>query len=167
MFHTMSSFSLFGGCVSTVAILAVYSKSIKAVGAGRHKFKVAPPSTEGPEEFQRLLRAQQNTLEFLPIVLSLVWMAAVLLPQVGPVFALVGGLGWAFFRLQYIDGYAESAEGRLPGFYRSRKCLVKKKNNNNFLLLFGSFNVVLCVGQELLAVGVVVGALYQLAETLD
>ena len=96
-----------------------YGRSIRGVAEARKKHKVEPPSTEGPPEFQRALRAQQNTLEFLPLIVPLVWMCATLLPVAGPLAAVVGGALWGLFRKQYIEGYLEAADKRRPGFHRS------------------------------------------------
>lgn len=111
------------GSVASIACLAVYAESAQLVASSRAKFAVEPPRTDGPPEFQRCLRAQQNTLEFLVFVLPLIWMNVALMSFWGGVFALVGGLSWAGFRYHYIQGYAQAAEKRLVGFYGSMKAL--------------------------------------------
>jgi glutathione S-transferase len=102
-----------------MSVLMSYGRAINAVAQGRKKYEVQPPSTKGPPEFQRALRAQQNVLEFLPTIIPLIWMCAVTLPVVGPLAALLGGVLWAWFRAQFISGYLEAAEKRLPGFRRA------------------------------------------------
>jgi glutathione S-transferase len=100
-----------------------YTQAILGVSAGRAKFKVKPPSCEGPEEFQCRLRAQQNTLEFLVVILPLIWINAVLIPLYGAVVSLLGGLAWSYYRLSYIKGYAIAPEKRTAGFAGSLKAL--------------------------------------------
>ncbi len=142
LFEKMS-LCLVCGTLGSLAVLGAYGRSIVSVAAGRRRLGVAPPRTDGPEEFVRLLRAQQNTLEFVVAVLPLLWMSAVLLPVVGPLASLVGASGWAFWRVKYIDGYAKSPEERLPGFYGSMTFL------------------------KMLGVTVAVGLLYQVADLLE
>ncbi len=124
-------------------MLQTYGRSIRNVASARKKHGVAPPSTDGPDEFQRVMRAQQNTLEYLPLIIPLIWMSAVLLPVVGGLAALVGGGAWSFFRVQFIEGYAEAADKRHAGFHGS-----------------------LMATYVLMAVAVV-GCLYQLALAFD
>jgi glutathione S-transferase len=47
----------------TVLALVGYQATGLAVGGARFRHGVKPPSTSGPEPFQRALRVQQNTLE--------------------------------------------------------------------------------------------------------
>lgn len=105
--------------IGTLVVLLAYSKSIQLVAAGRAKFNIAPPSTQGPPGFQQVLRAQQNTLEYIVVVIPLIWLNAILLPGWGPWFSFVGGLVWACSRYLYIVGYAEAPEKRVRGFYGS------------------------------------------------
>jgi glutathione S-transferase len=107
------------GSLGTLAVLVSYGRSIRAVAEGRKKHNVVAPATEGPPEFQRALRAQQNVLEYLPIIIPLLWMCAVTLPVAGPLAAVVGGALWAVFRAQYVSGYLEAPEKRAAGFKRS------------------------------------------------
>ena len=129
-------------CTGTLAAVLAYVESIKAVGPMRKKHGVAAPRTDGPPELQAVLRAQQNTLEFLVVVLPLLWMTAALVPRAGPVLALGGGVAWSLYRISFIRGYAQAPEKRLPGFY-------------------GSLNVL-----KFLLVTTVVGILYQLAKAI-
>uniref|UniRef100_A0A8C5NWF1 Microsomal glutathione S-transferase 2 n=1 Tax=Jaculus jaculus TaxID=51337 RepID=A0A8C5NWF1_JACJA len=45
------------------------------VGNARMKCKVAPPAVTGSLEFERIFRAQQNSLEFYPIFIVNLWIA--------------------------------------------------------------------------------------------
>jgi glutathione S-transferase len=61
-----------------------------------------------------VFRVQQNTLEWLPIFLLLLWLFAF---SVSDWIAAVLGLLWIVGRLLYIRGYSEAAEKRHKGFF--------------------------------------------------
>ena len=65
------------------------------------------------------MRAQQNTLEFMVVIIPLIWVNSILIPIYGAIVAFLGGMAWCYYRLSYIKGYAQSPEKRLPGFYGS------------------------------------------------
>ncbi|XP_029452149.1 microsomal glutathione S-transferase 2 isoform X2 [Rhinatrema bivittatum] len=88
------------------------------VGKCRKKHKIMPPAINGPAEFERVFRAQQNCLEFYPLFLVLLWTAGWFF---SPELAAIIGLCYMYARHMYFHGYAESAQGRLPGFH---VCLV-------------------------------------------
>ncbi|XP_022100360.1 microsomal glutathione S-transferase 2-like [Acanthaster planci] len=88
----------------------------KAVGGLRGKFKISPPATSGDPGFERGLRAQQNTLEFSPIFLILLWVSA---KYLNPVLASLTALLYLKARSDYFSGYCASAEKRLRPFKRS------------------------------------------------
>jgi hypothetical protein len=114
------SLGLLCGSVATISILSTYSKGVN--GTGRRSEKQASGETSiGLQEAQ-----QAMTTELLPIALSLVWMASVLLPNVGPAIGLLGGVGWAYFRN---EGGEEASKG-------AAKCLVQKEKDHYFLLTF-------------------------------
>lgn len=56
----------------TVLTLFFYLVITINVGRARAKYKILPPATTGDENFERVLRVQQNTLEqlvfFLPAI---------------------------------------------------------------------------------------------------
>ncbi|XP_071786492.1 microsomal glutathione S-transferase 2-like [Asterias amurensis] len=94
----------------------------KHVGSLRQKYKISPPVTSGRDPaFDRGFRAQQNTLEFTPIFLILLWVAAKFL---NPVLASVAGLLYIKGRWYYFDGYCAQAEKRLPGFYLAVRAIM-------------------------------------------
>ncbi len=84
-----------------------------AVGRGRAKYGVKAPATSGHPDFDRLFRAQMNTLEALVLFLPALWIAARYGSQ-----AWVGGLGllWVAGRIWYAIAYAFDARKRGPGF---------------------------------------------------
>ncbi|KAM6474592.1 leukotriene C4 synthase isoform 2-T2 [Liasis olivaceus] len=65
--------------LATVTILGVLEQAYFAIQviAFRRKFKVSPPITSGPPEFERIFRAQVNCSEYFPIFLSLLWVAGI------------------------------------------------------------------------------------------
>jgi uncharacterized membrane protein YecN with MAPEG domain len=58
----------------TVLTLLVYQVLVINVGRARAKYKVMPPATSGDENFERVLRVQQNTLEQLVAFLPALWL---------------------------------------------------------------------------------------------
>ncbi|NXE64139.1 LTC4S synthase, partial [Calcarius ornatus] len=82
----------------------------------RRKYKVSPPETTGPPEFERTFRAQANCSEYFPIFISLLWVAGIFFHQ-GVTAAC--GLLYLYTRLRYFQGYAGAARGRLGPLYAS------------------------------------------------
>lgn len=102
---------MLGASVGTVGVILAYAEAIKGVSSARKQFDVKPPCSEGPEGFQCAMRAQQNTLEFMVIVVPLIWMTAALLPFGGLASAVLG-LAWAY----------------APSSCNSMQCLQLQKN---------------------------------------
>ena len=97
----------------TILALALYFWAGIAVAKARQKFGVVAPATTGHTDFERVFRVQQNTLEWLPIFLPLLWLFAIYVSDWG---AAVLGLIWIAGRALYIRGYSEAAEKRHKGF---------------------------------------------------
>lgn len=106
MFH-------FTALVTCLAI-AVYFYSSILVSQARGKFGVKVPATSGNADFERVFRAQMNTLEWLPIFLPSLWLFAI---YIGDAIAALLGLVWVIGRVLYILGYAQATAKRGPGFY--------------------------------------------------
>jgi len=68
----MDPFMLIPGGI-TLLMLNQVGNMAGAVGKQRTKHKIKPPAVDGPAPFLNTFRAHQNTLEFLPMSLSLVW----------------------------------------------------------------------------------------------
>ncbi|XP_070552510.1 microsomal glutathione S-transferase 2-like [Ptychodera flava] len=98
-----------------ISILAAYQLGnfARAVGKQRAKHKIKPPATTGEPSFERALRAQQNTVEFMPMFLSALWVDALFF---NPVISFVIGLVYLYARHQYFASYVEDAEKRMPPF---------------------------------------------------
>ncbi|XP_056625474.1 microsomal glutathione S-transferase 2 [Triplophysa dalaica] len=86
----------------------------RRVGWSRMKHKVMPPSVTGPPEFERTFRAHQNSVEFYPIFLVVLWISGIFCNEV---FAALGGLLYIVAREMYFNGYINESKKRLPGFY--------------------------------------------------
>ena len=101
--------------LAAVSLLSACQQSYFAwrVGRARLKHKIAPPAVTGPLEFERIFRAQQNSLEFYPVFIVMLWMAGWYFNQV---FAACLGLLYIYARHKYFWGYAEAAEKRITGF---------------------------------------------------
>lgn len=105
----------FVGVISCVALLVYYFTLFKA-GSARSKFNVKAPSHSGPPEYERYVRAHQNTLEHLVLFLPGLWLFAW---AVDPHWAAGIGTIWPIARLWYAIGYYRSAEGRVKGLILS------------------------------------------------
>ncbi|XP_034356755.1 microsomal glutathione S-transferase 2 [Arvicanthis niloticus] len=101
--------------LAAVSLLSACQQSYFAfqVGRVRLKHKIAPPAVTGPLEFERIFRAQQNSLEFYSVFIVTLWMAGWYFNQV---FAACLGLLYIYARHKYFWGYAEAAEKRITGF---------------------------------------------------
>ncbi|KAG8523008.1 Leukotriene C4 synthase [Galemys pyrenaicus] len=82
----------------------------------RRAFRVSPPLTDGPPEFQRVFRAQVNCSEYFPLFLATLWVAGIFFHEGA---AALCGLVYLFTRLRYFQGYARSAQQRLAPLYAS------------------------------------------------
>ena len=103
----------FTALVTCLAILVYFYSSI-LVSRARGKFGVKLPAISGNPDFERVFRAQMNTLEWLPIFLPSLWLFAV---YIGDAIAAVLGLVWVVGRILYIHGYAQATDKRGRGFY--------------------------------------------------
>jgi len=102
----------FTALVTCLAIL-VYFYSTILVSRARGKFGVKLPAISGNPDFERVFRAQMNTLEWLPIFLPSLWLFAI---YIGDGIAALLGAIWVVGRILYILGYAQAVAKRGPGF---------------------------------------------------
>ncbi len=98
--------------VTCLAILTYFLTTIR-VSRARVAFGIKLPATTGNPDFERVFRAQMNTLEWMPIFLPSLWLFAI---YIGDGIAAAIGLVWIVGRLLYMIGYAKSVEKRGPGF---------------------------------------------------
>jgi glutathione S-transferase len=101
--------------VAIVTVLSVlfYLCTAVAVARARAAYKVAAPAMSGHPAFERAVRVQANTLEWLPIYLPSLWLFAVFVSS--PVAAGLGVV-WILGRAGYMWGYLRAANKRGPGF---------------------------------------------------
>ena len=93
--------------------LAILQATAMLVGQARIRCGVKPPAMQGPHEFERALRVQQNTLEQMVFFLPVFWLATLLS---NPKLVSVLGIIWVAGRIAYAVGYIQAPEKRGPGF---------------------------------------------------
>jgi glutathione S-transferase len=98
----------------TLLALLVYFLITGAVARARAQFGIKAPAVTGNEHFERAYRVQMNTLEWMPIFLPAIWLAAL---YVNDVFAAVVGVVWLAGRVLYLQGYTQAAEKRETGYF--------------------------------------------------
>jgi glutathione S-transferase len=99
--------------LATCLALMVYVFSSIRVSRARIKFGVKLPAISGNTDFERVFRAQMNTLEWLPFFLPSLWLFAIYISDSG---AAALGAVWILGRILYVVGYARAVEKRGPGF---------------------------------------------------
>ena len=97
----------------TVVSLILYFVTSANVGRARLKYQVRPPKVSGSEDFERVLRVQQNTLEQIIVFLPALWLFCWFVDELAG--AIAGGI-WIVGRALYAWGYYQAAEKRGPGF---------------------------------------------------
>jgi glutathione S-transferase len=102
----------FTALVTLLAVLFYFYTSI-LVSRARRKFGVKLPAISGNADFERVFRAQMNTLEWMPIFLPALWLFAIYIND--PIAAAIGVV-WIVGRVLYVFGYAKATEKRGPGF---------------------------------------------------
>jgi glutathione S-transferase len=100
--------------IVTLLVVLIYMFMATRVAASRGKFGVKLPAISGHPDFERVFRVHQNTLEWMPIFLPLLWLCAIYFSDAA---AAVVGLLWIAGRLMYFVGYTQAVEKRLPGFF--------------------------------------------------
>jgi uncharacterized MAPEG superfamily protein len=92
------------------------------VGRARGRFGIHAPATTGHPDFERVFRAQMNTLEQTVLFLPVLWLAAIHGDR--PMVVMVGGYVWVAARLWYVLAYAQAAKARGPAFLVGSLALV-------------------------------------------
>jgi glutathione S-transferase len=102
---------IFPAIVTILALLVYFGLGI-GVGVARVKYKIMPPQTTGNEDFERVYRAHQNTLEQIVIFLPCLWLFSIFVsPNLGAIFGAV----WVIGRIGYAWGYYIEASKRAAG----------------------------------------------------
>ena len=97
----------------TLASIALYFLIMFRVGQFRGKTGIKAPATTGDPLFERIYRIQMNTLEWMPLFLVPLWLAAL---TVHDGFAAVCGLVWIVGRSVYMQAYLADPAKRGTGF---------------------------------------------------
>jgi uncharacterized membrane protein YecN with MAPEG domain len=82
------------------------------VGAARGKYKVDAPACDGDENWNRLFRIQQNTMEQLIVFVPATYAFAFYLSEL---WVLVPGLAFMAGRFLYSAEYLKDPKSRTPG----------------------------------------------------
>jgi glutathione S-transferase len=98
--------------VTCLAILFYFFTTIQ-VSKARAAFGIKAPAISGNPDFERVLRVQANTLEWMPIFLPSLWLFAI---YISDPFAALLGLVWIGGRILYMTGYSQAADKRGRGF---------------------------------------------------
>ena len=83
------------------------------VGRARGRYGIRAPATTGNEHFERVFRAQMNTIESTVLFLPALWLAT---QYSSALLAGIGGLVWVAGRFWYALAYAQAANKRGAGF---------------------------------------------------
>jgi glutathione S-transferase len=98
--------------VTLLAVLLYFYTSVR-VGRARVTYGVKVPAISGHPDFDRVIRVQMNTLEWMPIFLPALWLFAL---YVNDLAAAALGIVWIIGRILYMIGYTEAADKRGTGF---------------------------------------------------
>ncbi|NKN35412.1 MAPEG family protein [Agrobacterium sp. a22-2] len=98
--------------LSTFSALVAYTWFFVKVARARQQFGIKAPKTTGDENFERIFRVQQNTVEQLVLFLPALWMFGSYVSD--PIAGLLG-LGWTGARVLYAAEYYADAKKRGPG----------------------------------------------------
>jgi glutathione S-transferase len=98
----------------TLLAVAVYFFLATRVAVAHAKFNVKLPAMSGNPDFERVVRAHMNTLEWMPSFLVPLWLCAFYLSDIA---AAVLGLVWIGGRIFYYRGYIQAVEKRVLGFF--------------------------------------------------
>lgn len=98
--------------VTLLALLFYFWTGI-AVAQARGKYKIDAPAMTGNADFERVVRVQANTLEWLPLFLASLWLFTMYWPAW---LAAAIGFVWIVGRVMYMQGYIAAANKRSMGF---------------------------------------------------
>lgn len=94
----------------TVAALLLYVYMGILVSGARVKHNIPAPAMTGNPDFERVVRVQMNTLEWLPVFVAAFWMCAA---YWDPRIVALGGVAWIVGRVLYMQSYSKGANRSL------------------------------------------------------
>jgi glutathione S-transferase len=98
--------------VTLLSLLTYFWMALR-VARARGRYGIAAPATTGHDDFERIFRSHQNTLEWLPMYLASLWLFAIYWDEA---IATILGVIWIIGRILYGLGYAREARARSLGF---------------------------------------------------
>jgi glutathione S-transferase len=98
--------------VSILALLVYFWMGIQVAGS-RRKSGIDAPTMTGHPILERAVRVQMNTLEWLPIFLTALWLFAIYWNEM---IAAALGVVWIIGRVIYSTGYMSDPAKRSTGF---------------------------------------------------
>lgn len=99
--------------VTLVTGLVIFGMAL-TVSRTHTKTGILAPTMTGDAVLERAIRAHSNTLEWLPIFLSSMWLFAI---YWSAAWAAALGALWLIGRIIYFVGYLSSPTKRFPGFF--------------------------------------------------
>ena len=106
--------TLLSAAVTILVVLFYYFAGF-SVSLMRGKHGIKAPATSGHPEFDRAFRVHMNTLEQMPIILPLLWLATLFFHAIGWLPAALG-LVWIAGRIVYRMAYMANPGSRTAGF---------------------------------------------------
>jgi uncharacterized membrane protein YecN with MAPEG domain len=99
--------------LATCAALILYIIMGIRVGRARAKYNVPAPAMSGDAMFERHFRVHLNTLEWLPVFLTSMWLFAMYWSD-----QIAAGIGavWILGRIVYMASYVKDPKSRSAGF---------------------------------------------------
>lgn len=112
MVHQLPAF------VTMLNVFLLFTVSL-CVGKARAKYGIKVPATTGNVDFERVFRAQMNTVESTMVFLPSLWLFA---NYISPLYAGVIGLVWIVARIFFVINYIRAASARAIPFGISFVC---------------------------------------------
>lgn len=99
-------------CV-TVLTLFVYFWMATQIGKARREHGIQAPADRGPEAFNRVMRAYENTIEMMMLFLPALWLFAI---TISDFWAGIIGIFFPIGRVLFALGYYQESSKRERGF---------------------------------------------------
>jgi glutathione S-transferase len=110
----MNDATLLSAIVTVLMVLTYFYMSI-GVGQMRGKHGIKAPAMTGHVDMERAVRVHYNTMEQMPIILPLLWLATMYFHMLPWLPALLG-LVWIIGRFIYRGSYMTDPDTRSTGF---------------------------------------------------